>query len=101
EVEVELGEIEVRQTFKASRIGVIAGCYVTQGTVTRNARVRLYRGGKEIYDGPIDSLKRFNDEVKEVREGFECGIVLQRFRDIEQGDIMRPYVIEERERTLS
>ncbi len=100
EVEVEQGVIEVRKTFRASKLGVIAGCFVTDGVVTRQSRVRLFREGKKIYDGPIESLKRFQDEVKEVREGFECGIVLRRHGDIQEGDVLRPYVIETRERSL-
>jgi len=101
EVEVEQGVIEVRKLFKASKLGVIAGCFVTEGLVTRNSRVRVIRDGKELYDGPIESLKRFQDEVKEVREGFECGIVLRRFTELREGDTMRPYAIETRERTLN
>lgn len=101
EVEVETGLIEVRKTFRASKLGTIAGCYVTQGTVPRNAFIRLYRDNQLIYNGKIDSLKRFQDEVKEVREGFECGIVLKGFHDVREGDQMRPYVVETRERTLN
>jgi len=100
EVEVEQGEVEVRQIFKASKIGTIAGCYVTDGIIQRTSRVRIYREKEELYDGPIESLKRFKDEVKEVREGFECGLVFKRFNDLKQGDIIKPYAIETRERTL-
>ncbi|MCK6439768.1 MAG: translation initiation factor IF-2 [Planctomycetes bacterium] len=101
EVEVEEGVVEVRKVFKASKIGNIAGCLVTEGTISRTSHVRLYRGGEKIFDGPIASLKRFKDEVKEVREGFDCGIVLQRFNDVQEGDVMKPYRIEQRERTLN
>ena len=88
-----LGSVEVRQTFKISRIGTIAGCFVTNGKISRNDSVRLIREGKEIYDGTLNSLKRFKDDVKEVNTGFECGIKIENFDDIKVGDVIEPYRI--------
>ena len=82
---------EVRQTFKASRIGTIAGSFVVQGKITRGARVRLVREGTIIYDGAIASLKRFKDDAREVEEGFECGIVLENYNDQKEGDVIEAY----------
>lgn len=93
--EVIIGHVEVRQTFKASGIGVIAGSYVTDGIVRRNAKVRLSREGEQLFDGEIASLKRFNDDAKEVKSGFECGIVLKDFSDIKEGDTMEVYEMKE------
>ena len=93
--EVITGHIEVRQTFKASGVGVIAGSYVTDGTVSRDAKVRLTRDGEQLFEGPIASLKRFQDDVKEVRSGYECGIVLDGFSDIKEGDLMEAYIMKE------
>ena len=86
-----LGHAEVRQLFKASAIGTIAGSYILDGTFERGCDVRVMRGKDQIYDGPLASLKRFKDDVKEVREGFECGIVLEKFNDIQEGDIIEAY----------
>jgi translation initiation factor IF-2 len=91
EVEESLGMAEVRQTFRASRIGTIAGCHVVQGRITRNARIRLVREGTIVYDGALASLKRFKDDVREVEEGFECGIVLENFQDVKEGDVLEAY----------
>ena len=93
--EVITGHIEVRQTFKASGVGIIAGSYVTDGTVSRDAKVRLSRDGEQLFEGPISSLKRFQDDVKEVRSGYECGIVLDGFSDIKEGDLMEAYIMKE------
>lgn len=93
--EVVTGHVEVRQTFKASGVGIIAGSYVTDGTVSRDAKVRLTRDGELLFEGPIASLKRFQDDVKEVRSGFECGIVLNGFSDIKEGDLMEAYIMKE------
>ena len=93
--EVVTGHIEVRQTFKASGVGIIAGSYVTDGTVSRDAKVRLTRDGEQLFEGPIASLKRFQDDVKEVRSGYECGIVLDGFSDIKEGDLMEAYIMKE------
>jgi translation initiation factor IF-2 len=91
EVEQSLGMAEVRQTFKASRIGTIAGSFVVQGKITRGAKVRLVRDGTIVYDGSIASLKRFKDDAREVDEGFECGIVLENFNDEKEGDVIEAY----------
>ena len=88
EVEEIVGQVEVRQTFRASRVGVIAGSYVTEGKVTRGSKVRLVRDGTIVYDGEIASLRRFNDDVREVAAGFECGIVLRDFMDVKEGDTL-------------
>ncbi len=101
EVETPLGQAEVRQLFKASRIGTIAGCQVTEGKITRGARVRLVREGTVIYDTTIESLKRFNDDVREVTSGFECGIVLANFQDVKEGDLLEAYETRQVERELS
>ena len=93
--EVITGHIEVRQIFKASGIGVIAGSYVTDGVVKRNSNVRLTRDGEQLFDGGVASLKRFSDDAKEVKSGFECGIVLKDFQDIREGDIMEAYEMKE------
>ena len=91
-----IGNLIVRQIFKASSVGNIAGSYVNDGEVTRNAKIRLKRNDKVIFDGPILSLKRFKDEVKEVKSGFECGIVLDGFSDYAVDDIMEVYIVEEK-----
>ena len=93
--EVVTGHVEVRQTFKASGIGVIAGSYVLDGTVQRGAKIRLSRDGEQIFEGNLASLKRFQDDVKEVRSGYECGIVLEGFQDIKEGDQMEAYIMKE------
>jgi translation initiation factor IF-2 len=100
EVEQTVATAEVRQTFKASRVGTIAGCYVTSGTVRRGAQVRLVRDGTVAYDGRIGSLRRFKDDVREVQEGFECGIVLENFADIKEEDILEVYETRQVEREL-
>ncbi len=100
-VESTIGQAEVRQLFKASRIGTIAGCQVTEGKVTRGARVRLVRDGTVIYDTTIESLRRFNDDVKEVTSGFECGIVLANFQDLKEGDVLETYETRQVERELA
>jgi translation initiation factor IF-2 len=100
EREVVLGEAEVRQTFKAPKVGVVAGCYVRNGTITRQARVRVVRNGIEVYDGTIGSLRRFKDDVREVKEGYECGIAIENFNDIKVGDVIECYRTEEVARTL-
>jgi translation initiation factor IF-2 len=100
EEEVELGRAEVRATFRVPRMGVIAGSYVTKGTMTRGARVRLVRDGTVVYDGRVASLRRFKDDVREVAEGFECGIGLENFQDIKEGDVLEAYEIQEVARSL-
>jgi translation initiation factor IF-2 len=101
EVETPLGQAEVRQLFRASRIGVIAGSFVTEGKVTRGARVRVVREGTVIYDTTIASLRRFNEDVREVASGFECGIVLTNFQDLREGDVLETYETRKVERELA
>ncbi len=96
--EVVLGYAEVRQTFKVSGVGTIAGCYVTQGKIQRNAEIRLVRDGIIVHEGKIDSLKRFKDDAKEVLENFECGIGIENFNDVKEGDTMECFIMEEVER---
>ncbi|MCQ2008990.1 MAG: translation initiation factor IF-2 [Sporolactobacillus sp.] len=90
-----VGQLEVRTTFKVSKIGTIAGCYVTDGLISRDAGIRLVRNGVVIYEGHVDTLKRFKDDAKEVKAGFECGVTLENFNDIKEGDTMEAYVMEE------
>jgi translation initiation factor IF-2 len=97
--EETIGEAEVRETFRASRVGTIAGCMVTNGIVRRNAQVRVVRDGTVIYETTIDSLKRFQDDAREVQEGFECGIHLANFDDVKIGDVLEVYETREVERT--
>jgi translation initiation factor IF-2 len=101
EVETPLGQAEVRQLFKASRIGTIAGSFVTEGKVTRGARVRVVREGTVIYDTTVDSLRRFSEDVREVAAGFECGVVLTNFQDLHEGDVLETYETRLLERELS
>jgi translation initiation factor IF-2 len=101
EVETPLGQAEVRQLFKASRIGTIAGSFVTDGKVTRGSRVRVVREGTVIYDTTIESLRRFNEDAREVASGFECGIVLANFQDLHEGDVLETYETRQVERELS
>ena len=93
--DVEMGAIEVRNTFKISGVGTIAGGYVTEGKVTRACNIRVVRDGVIIAEDKIDSLKRFKDDVKEVAQGYECGISLEKFADIKEGDIFEAYIVEE------
>jgi translation initiation factor IF-2 len=95
-----LGRIEVRKTFNVPRIGTIAGCYVLDGMVRRNAKARLIRDGVQIWEGGFGSLKRFKDDVREVQTGFECGIGLDGYNDVKVGDIIEPYEIQETRATL-
>jgi len=98
--EVHLGRATVRQVFKISKVGAVAGCFVTQGTIERSAKARVIREGREIYKGAIDALKRFKDDVKEVREGFECGIKVTNFDDLKSDDTIEAYRIDVIRRTL-
>jgi len=99
ETEETLGEAEVRATFRASRIGTIAGCMVTTGVVRRGAQVRVVRDGTVIYETTIGSLRRVKDDVREVAEGFECGILLDNFNDVKEGDVLECYETRQVERT--
>ena len=101
EREIVFGEAEVREIFKVSKIGTIAGCHVRSGVINRQGRVRVIRDGVEAYDGVIGSLRRFKDDVKEVKDGFECGIGVENFNDIKVGDILECYRKETVARTLA
>ncbi len=98
--ETVIGTAEVRAVFKLSRSGAIAGCFVTSGVVRRNAKVRLLRGGKTVFDGAARSLKRFKEDVREVNAGFECGIGLEGFEGVEVNDVLQFYTVEEIARTI-
>jgi translation initiation factor IF-2 len=98
--ETVVGSAEVREVFKLSRSGVIAGSFVTGGVVRRNAKVRVLREGKAIFDGSLRSLKRFKDDVREVSAGFECGIGVEGFDDIHTGDVLQFYTVEEIARSI-
>ncbi len=93
--EVALGQIEVRNTYKISSVGTIAGCYVTNGKVTRNAEIRVVRDGIVLTEDKISSLRRFKDDVKEVAQGYECGIGLEKYNDVKEGDVFEAFIIEE------
>ena len=90
-----IGHVEVRQIYKASGVGTIAGCYVLDGSITKDAQSRIVRDGIVIYEGELASLKRFKDDVKEVKSGFECGIVFEKYNDIKEGDQIEAFVMEE------
>jgi translation initiation factor IF-2 len=97
--EVVTGEAEVREVFRVPRIGAIAGCYVRSGVITRGSKVRFLRDGTIIWKGEISSLKRFKDDAREVREGFECGIGLSDFQDLKSGDLIETFEEQEIART--
>ncbi|MFZ9924744.1 MAG: translation initiation factor IF-2, partial [Ilumatobacteraceae bacterium] len=96
--EVVTGEAEVRELFRAPKVGAVAGCFVRSGVITRGSKVRFLRDGVIIWKGAINTLRRFKDDVKEVREGFECGISLTDFQDLKQGDLIETYDLREIER---
>lgn len=93
--EVVLGTAEVRQTFKASGVGTIAGCYVKTGKITRSASVRLLRDNIVIFEGALSSLKRFKDDAKEVVTGYECGVTIENYNDIKEGDYIEAFEMQE------
>ena len=93
--EVDLGRAEVRNVFRITGVGMVAGCYVTEGKVQRGAQMRLLRDNIVIYDGAIASLQRFKDSVKEVAQGYECGITFEKFQDIKVGDIIEAFLMEQ------
>lgn len=95
-----VGSVEIRETFKVPKVGTVAGCYVLEGKITRNNKIRLIRDGIVIYEGEIGSLKRFKDDIKEVQAGFECGLNITNFNDIKSGDIIEPYKIIETKKKL-
>ncbi len=100
EQEIELGRAEVRTLFRVPRVGVVAGSYVVSGNITRNSRARVVRDGVVVYEGRIGSLRRFKDDVREVAEGFECGISIENFQDVHEGDIIEAYEVREVARQL-
>ena len=89
------GHAEVRQIYKASGVGTICGSYVTDGKIIRNSKIRVIRDGIVVFEGELESLKRFKDDAKEVNTGYECGIVIKKFNDIKVGDILESFVMEE------
>ena len=95
EVEKVTGQAEVRNVFKVSKVGQIAGCMVTDGLIKSTNKVRILRDGAIIYEGEIESLKRFKDDVKEVAKGYECGMQIEDYNDLKEGDIIEVYVMEE------
>jgi len=95
-----IGSAEIRQVFRVSKVGAIAGCMVTTGVVRRNARVRVLRDNVVAFTGELDSLKRFKDDVREVKEGFECGLNIKNYNDIAEGDQLEFFEIKEVARTL-
>ncbi len=95
-----IGHIEIRQIFSAPKVGKIAGCFVTDGKVTRNSSVRVIRDSIVIFDGKLSSLKRFTDDVKEVVAGYECGLTIEKYQDIKENDVLEVYEVVEEKRTL-
>jgi translation initiation factor IF-2 len=95
-----IGQAEVRAVFKVPRAGKIAGCYVQEGVIRRNAKVRLIRDGVVVWDGNLEALRRFKDDVREVSAGYECGINLANFQDVREGDVIEAYELVEEKRTL-
>ena len=93
--EVVIGQAEVRKTYKVSRIGTIAGCMVTEGKIVRDCGVRLIRNGIVVYTGKLGSLRRFENDAKEVAQGYECGMTIENYNDIKEGDIIEAYTMEE------
>jgi translation initiation factor IF-2 len=100
EREVIVGDAQVRELFRVPRVGTVAGCFVRNGTINRQNRVRVIRDGLEVYDGTLASLRRFKEDVREVRDGFECGIAIENFNDLKVGDVIESYKTEEIARTL-
>lgn len=99
EVETFLGVAQVRETFRSPRFGLIAGCYVTEGIINRNARARVVRDGVVVHDGNVSSLRRFKEDVQQVQTGYECGIGIANFRDVKEGDTIESYDVKEIART--
>jgi translation initiation factor IF-2 len=98
-VEEVTGQLEVRATFRSSRLGTIAGCYVTDGVIRRSSNVRLIRDGTVVHEGTINSLKRFQEDVREVAAGFECGVLIQDYNDVKEGDQIEAFERREVART--
>jgi translation initiation factor IF-2 len=99
-IEKVQGHAQVRELFKVPKIGTIAGCGVTDGVITRKSKIRLFRDNTKIFEGGLSSLRRFKDDAKEVREGFECGIGIENYNDLKVGDVIEAYEIEKKTRTL-
>jgi translation initiation factor IF-2 len=95
-----IGMVEVRQVFRISKVGTVAGCYVQEGLVKRGVQVRVLRDNVVIHTGDIDTLKRFKDDVREVKSGFECGMSLKNFQDLKEGDLFEVFEVLEVARTL-
>jgi len=95
-----IGRADVKEVFRIPKVGSIAGCYVTDGRVVRNANVRLLRDDVVVFDGKLSSLRRFKEDAKEVQSGYECGIGLENFQDIKSGDVFEVYEVEELEAEL-
>jgi len=93
--EVVIGHSEVRQTYKVSHVGTVCGCYVQDGKIVRNCQVRVVRDGIVIHEGTLASLRRFKDDVKEVNSGYECGMQIEKFNDIKEGDVIECFVMEQ------
>ena len=93
--EVTVGKAEVRQIFRVPKVGIVAGCYVSEGTAQRNAQVRVIRNGKVVHTGPVASLKRFTEDVREVRAGYECGLHLDGFDGVQVGDVLE-FVVKQK-----
>jgi len=93
--EVVLGQAEVRETYKASNVGTVCGCYVQSGKIVRNCQVRLLRDGVVVYEGKLGSLRRFKDDVKEVGTNYECGMSIEGYNDVKIGDIIEAFVMEQ------
>ena len=98
--EAVLGLVDVRQIYRISKVGTVAGCMVLEGLVKRSSRVRVLRNQVVIHDGELDTLKRFKDDVREVKAGFECGLSLKNFNDLKEGDQLEVYEVQEIARTL-
>lgn len=93
--EVALGSVEVREVYKITGVGIVAGCYVTEGKILRSAQLRLVRDGIVIHEGNVASLQRFKDSVKEVAQGYECGISIEKYSDIKVGDVIEAFMMEQ------
>jgi translation initiation factor IF-2 len=98
--ESAIGLVEVREVYRISKVGAVAGCYVQDGVIKRNSKIRILRDDVIIFTGELDSLKRFKDDVKEVKSNFECGLSLKNYNDIEVGDLLEVYEVVEIARTL-
>lgn len=99
--EVVLGRVEIRQIFRVSKVGTIAGCYVVEGKIVRDSGVRVIRGGIVVHEGKLDSLKRFKDDAKEVAQGYECGLTLEKYNELREGDIIEAFTVEAIKRELA